>query len=53
MRYKNALALDFAGSLQTPKMVCRLGWTLSSQGKPEGSTFRMMRRGLSMVTSQH
>jgi hypothetical protein len=53
MRYKNALALDSAESLQTPKMVFRLGWTLWSQGKPEGYTFRMMRLGLCMATLQH
>jgi hypothetical protein len=52
MRYKNALALDFAESLQTLMMVCRLGWKPLSQGKPEGSTFRMMRLGLSTATSQ-
>jgi hypothetical protein len=53
MRYKNALALDSAESLQTPKMGFRLGWKQLSPGKPEGSTFRMMHLGLSMVMSQH
>jgi hypothetical protein len=52
MRYKNALALDSAESLQTPKMVCRLGWKLLSQGKPEGFTFRMTHLGLCMAMSQ-
>jgi hypothetical protein len=52
MRYKNALALDFAESLQTLMMVCRLGWKPWSLGKPEDSTFHMMLLGLSMVTWQ-
>jgi hypothetical protein len=53
MRYKNALALDSAESLQTPKMVFRLGWKPLSPVKLEDSTFRMMRLGLCMATLQH
>jgi hypothetical protein len=45
MRYKNALALDFAESSQILKMAFRHGWKPLSPGKPEGSTFRMMRLG--------
>jgi hypothetical protein len=52
MRYKNALALDFAESSPIPKMAFHLGWKPLSQGKPEGSTFRKMHLGLSMATSQ-
>jgi hypothetical protein len=52
MRYKNALARDFAESLQTPKTVFRLGWKPLSQVKPEDSTFHMTHLGLCMATSQ-
>jgi hypothetical protein len=45
MRYKNALALDFAESSPILKTAFRHGWKLLSPGKRAGFTFRMMRRG--------
>jgi hypothetical protein len=48
MRYKNALAPDFAASSQIPKMVFHLGWQPLSLGKPEDYISRTMHRGLYM-----
>jgi hypothetical protein len=53
MRYKNALAPDFAESSPILKMACHLGWMPLSLVKPEDSTFRMMRLGLCMVMLPH
>jgi hypothetical protein len=45
MRYKNALALDFAESSLIPKMAFHHGWMPLSLVKPEDYTFRMMHLG--------
>jgi hypothetical protein len=53
MRYKNALALDFAESSRILKMAFHLGWKLLNPGKLEDFIYRMTRLGLSMVTLPH
>jgi hypothetical protein len=45
MRYKNALAPDFAESSQILKMAFHHGWMPLSPVKPVDFTFRMMRLG--------
>jgi hypothetical protein len=53
MRYKNALALDFAESLPIPKMAFHLGWMQLSPVKPEDFISRTMRRGWFMEMLRH
>jgi hypothetical protein len=53
MRYKNALALDFAESSPILKTESRLGWMPLSLAKLEDFICHMTRLGLCMVMLPH